>query len=64
MPLLDRGATPAYWEYQAEDADTNGTHIGPSRQLGDMASEASQRKAVKLDLPVNTFASPPKGADE
>jgi hypothetical protein len=49
MPLLDRGATPAYWEYQAEDADTNGTHIGPSRQLGDMAAEASQRKAVKLD---------------
>src|SRR5216683_2022869 len=43
MPLLDRGATPAYWEYQAEDADTNGTHIGPSRQFGDMAAEASQR---------------------
>src|SRR5438128_20579 len=47
--MADRGATLPYLEYQAEDGDTNGTRIGPSRALGDVASEASQRKAVRLD---------------
>src|SRR6266542_2753723 len=48
MPPADRGATLPYVEYQAEDGDTNGTRVGPSRTLGDVASEASQRKAVRL----------------
>ncbi len=47
-PPADRGATLPYAEYQAEDGDTNGTRLGPSRTLGDVASEASQRKAVRL----------------
>ncbi|HMJ50456.1 MAG TPA: glycosyl hydrolase family 28-related protein [Polyangiaceae bacterium] len=49
IPPANRGATPTYWEYQAEDGDTNGTRIGPSRVPGDPASEASQRRAVRLD---------------
>ncbi len=49
VPKADRGATLPYLEYQAEDGDTNGTRIGPSRTLGDLASEASQRRAVRLD---------------
>ena len=49
MAPAARGATLPYLEYQAEDGHTNGTLIGPSRQLGDLASEASQRKAVRLD---------------
>jgi hypothetical protein len=48
-PPAGRGATLPYWEYQAEDGDTNGARIGPSRTLGDPASEASQRRAVRLD---------------
>jgi Pectate lyase superfamily protein len=48
-PPAGRGATLPYWEYQAEDGDTNGTLIGPSRAFGDPAAEASQRRAVRLD---------------
>ena len=48
-PPERRGATLPYEEYQAEDGDTNGTHIGPSRAFGDPAAEASQRRAVRLD---------------
>jgi hypothetical protein len=49
IPPANRGATLPYLEYEAEDADTNGTKIGPSRKFGDVAAEASQRKAVRLD---------------
>lgn len=45
----NRGATLPYLEYEAEDADTNGTRLGPSRKFGDVAAESSQRKAVRLD---------------
>jgi hypothetical protein len=48
-PPATRGATLPYWEYQAEDGDTNGTRLGPSRTGGDFAAEASQRRAVRLD---------------
>ena len=48
-PPAGRGATLPYWEYQAEDGETNGARLGPSRALGDPASEASQRRAVRLD---------------
>jgi hypothetical protein len=47
--MADRGATLPYLEYQAEDGDTNGTRLGPSRTFGDVAAEASQRRAVRLD---------------
>ncbi|WP_081865749.1 glycosyl hydrolase family 28-related protein [Chondromyces apiculatus] len=48
-PEADRGATPLYWEYEAEDATTTGTLLGPSRAFGDIAAEASGRRAVRLD---------------
>jgi len=47
--MADRGATLNYTEYQAEDGDTNGTRIGPTRTFGDPAAEASGRRAVRLD---------------
>ncbi|MFI5296957.1 MAG: glycosyl hydrolase family 28-related protein [Polyangiales bacterium] len=47
--LATRGATLPYVEYEAEDAVTNGTVIGPSRAFGDLAAEASGRRAVRLD---------------
>ena len=43
-----RGATVPYVEYEAENARTNGVVIGPDRIFGDLASEASGRKAVTL----------------
>jgi hypothetical protein len=49
IPPANRGATLPYFEYEAEDADTNGTRLGPSRKFGDVAAESSQRKAVRLD---------------
>ncbi|WP_405564695.1 glycosyl hydrolase family 28-related protein [Streptomyces sp. NBC_01180] len=42
------GASLPYSEVQAEDADTNGTRSGPSYQQGQLADEASYRKAVTL----------------
>jgi hypothetical protein len=48
-PPAGRGATLPYWEYQAEDGETNGVRLGPSRTLGDLVSEASQRRAVRLE---------------
>jgi hypothetical protein len=48
-PLAVRGATLPYWEYEAEDATTTGTIIGPSRNFGDIPAEASGRRAVRLD---------------
>ncbi|HEX3696517.1 MAG TPA: glycosyl hydrolase family 28-related protein [Polyangia bacterium] len=47
-PTAARGATLPYWEYEAEDATTDGVTIGPSRTFGDIAAEASGRRAVKL----------------
>ncbi|MGH2411783.1 MAG: carbohydrate-binding protein, partial [Chloroflexota bacterium] len=43
-----RGATVPYVEYEAESARTNGVIIGPDRIFGDLAAEASGRKAVTL----------------
>lgn len=43
-----RGATLPYISYEAEDAVTNGTIIGPSRKYLSIASEASGRQAVIL----------------
>ncbi|MBN9389717.1 MAG: right-handed parallel beta-helix repeat-containing protein [Chloroflexi bacterium] len=42
------GATLPYVEYQAEDAATNGTKIGPDRVFTHLPAEASGRMAVKL----------------
>lgn len=44
-----RGATLPFTTYEAEDADTNGTEIGPDREYKTFASEASGRRAVTLD---------------
>ncbi|WP_052087798.1 S-layer homology domain-containing protein [Paenibacillus wynnii] len=43
-----RGATVPYISYEAEDAVTNGSLIGPSRKPLSLSSEASGRKAVSL----------------
>jgi hypothetical protein len=42
------GASLPYTELQAESAATNGTVIGPSYTYGELADEASARKAVTL----------------
>jgi hypothetical protein len=42
------GATLAYAEVQAENSNTNGAKIGPSAAYGQLATEASYRKAVTL----------------
>lgn len=42
------GADLPYVEYQAEDATTNGTIIGPDRTFTHLAAEASGRRAVQL----------------
>src|SRR3954447_21045071 len=42
------GANLPYTELQAESASTNGTVIGPSYTQGQLADEASGRKAVTL----------------
>jgi hypothetical protein len=43
-----RGATLTYVEYEAEDMTTDGAQLGPSRTFGDVAAEASGRRAVRL----------------
>jgi hypothetical protein len=43
-----RGATLTYVEYEAEDMTTDGAQLGPSRTFGDVAAEASERRAVRL----------------
>jgi hypothetical protein len=49
IPPAGRGATLPWIEYEAEDQpDKTGTVIGPSRDFGDPAAEASGRRAVKL----------------
>jgi hypothetical protein len=50
MPTLPdgRGATVPWTEYEAEDMETNGQTLGPSRTFTEVASEASGRRAVQL----------------
>ena len=43
-----RGATVPFLEQEAETAATNGSVIGPNRNAGTLAGEASGRKAVTL----------------
>jgi hypothetical protein len=45
----ERGAAVPWIEYEAEDGETNGEVVGPSRELGTAAGEASGRRAVILD---------------
>ncbi|MYV68069.1 Secreted glycosyl hydrolase [Streptomyces sp. SID2131] len=52
QPLfVGRGANMPYTTYEAEDGTTGGgaTVVGPNRTVGDIAGEASGRKAVDLD---------------
>lgn len=44
----DRGADLPFITHEAEDAATNATILGPSRTYREIASEASNRKAVQL----------------
>jgi hypothetical protein len=46
--VAGRGATVAFQEQEAENAVTNGTVIGPSRDAYTLPAEASGRTAVKL----------------
>ncbi len=51
LPLAEiggRGANVPFTEYEAENAVTNGTAIGPDRRFTTLASEASGRRAVRL----------------
>jgi hypothetical protein len=48
-PPNGRGATLPYVEYEAEEATTNGVVIGPSTAFGNLAAEASARRAVRLE---------------
>ena len=43
------GARVPFTEYEAEDAATTGTVIGPDRAYGTLAAEAVGRRAVRLD---------------
>ncbi|MEU7072429.1 discoidin domain-containing protein [Streptomyces narbonensis] len=52
QPLfVGRGANMPYTTYEAEDGTAGGgaTVVGPNRTIGDIAGEASGRKAVTLD---------------
>lgn len=53
-----RGASVPFVEQEAEDAATNGTVIGADRTYTTLPSEASGRRAVKLDAPESTSSSP------
>jgi hypothetical protein len=44
-----RGATVTFVEYEAEAGETNGTLVGPTRTMTEVAAEASARRAVRLD---------------
>jgi hypothetical protein len=48
-PMASRGATVPWLEYEAEAASTNGAQVGPDRTFGTIASEASGRRAVRLE---------------
>jgi len=47
-PAAAGGAKVPFTEFEAEDADTNGTVIGPDRTYTTLPSEASGRRAVTL----------------
>ena len=50
LPLAGgAGAAVPFTEYQAENARTNGTILGPDRGYTRLAAEASGRRAVALD---------------
>ncbi|WP_371779120.1 glycosyl hydrolase family 28-related protein [Streptosporangium subroseum] len=49
LTLNARGATVPYTEYEAENGSTNATPVGPDRTYLTVASEASGRRAVRLD---------------
>ncbi len=46
---MGRGARLPFVEYEAENASTNGTLLGPDRRFTTIAAEASGRRAVRLD---------------
>jgi hypothetical protein len=48
-PPASRGATVPWLEYEAEAASTTGVTIGPDRTFGTLPSEASGRRAVRLE---------------
>jgi hypothetical protein len=48
IPLAPRGATLPYYEIEAENANSNGKRIGPSRDLYQLPTEASGRLAVQI----------------
>lgn len=48
IPLASTGATLPYVEQEAENAQFHGQLVGPSRRFGDLAAEASNRRAVVL----------------
>jgi hypothetical protein len=43
-----RGAIMSFVEYEAENMQTNGAILGPTRAFGQVAAEASGRRAVRL----------------
>lgn len=45
----ERGARVRFTTYEAEFMETNGELLGPTREFGQVASEASGRQAVRLD---------------
>jgi hypothetical protein len=47
-PMASRGATVPWLEYEAEAGNVRGTTLGPSRDFGNVAAEASGRRAVQL----------------
>ncbi|MCX8496941.1 MAG: glycosyl hydrolase family 28-related protein [Akkermansiaceae bacterium] len=47
-PLVRRGATVPWVEYQAETGETNGEILAPDRTFGTIAAESTGRSAVKL----------------
>ena len=47
--LAGRGAETPFVTVEAEDGTSDGTPVGPDRTVGTIASEASGRRAVRLD---------------
>ena len=59
--MVGRGATVPFLEYEAENANTTSIRMGPNREFGLIASEASGRRAVVLrqaDYFALTLAAP------
>ncbi|GAA3366495.1 hypothetical protein [Saccharopolyspora gregorii] len=57
-PDARAGAQTPFTSGEAEDAETNGTVLGPDLTQGSLASEASGRRAVTLDGPDRLSSSP------